>query len=125
MHLNANCNVGHIAEYLFADIPTMTKTRKCANCNYNNVRNISVLPVLLQNGFSDIENAILDANHEEQLTCKMCQQIVTENHIFHSHLLIDCSIFDQKYATFLGKKKNIETINNIPKVLKLYNQEYI
>lgn len=41
MHLNANCNVSHLAEYLFADFASLTINRKCDNCNDENIRNIA------------------------------------------------------------------------------------
>lgn len=112
MHLNANCNVSHLAEYLFADFASLTINRKFDNCNDENIRNIAVLStnvnMLLQNGFSEIQNAILDANQERESMCKRCHQIITEKYDFKLHLLVDYSIFtDKKYAASIGiDKKN-------------------
>lgn len=130
MHLNANCNVSHLAEYLFADFPSLTINKKCVNCNHENVRNIPVLSInvniLLKNGFSEIQNAVLDANQERKSTCKECHQNVIETYDFKSHLLVDTSIFtDKKYATFIGINKKNTTLGSLPKILDFNKQQYI
>lgn len=89
MHLNANCNVSYLAEYLFVDFPTLIINRKCDNCNHENVRKMPLLSVnvniLLQNGLSEIRTAMLDENHEQKSTCKKCQQIITEKYDFEKY----------------------------------------
>lgn len=134
MHLNANCNIAQLAEHLFADFPSMTINKKCHNCNYEHVRKIPVLTtninILLQNGLSDMEKAILNTNHEKDTTCKNCNQLIIEKYNFKSHLLVDCSaITDRRYAAVIGIQESISvyryTLDSIPKILYLNEQQYI
>lgn len=130
IHLNTNCNVSHLAEYLFADFPSLTINRKCEHCNRENVRNIPVLSVnvnmLLQNGLSDIQNAVLDTNQERQSMCRECNQIIIEKYNFKTHLLIDCSVFtDERYAASIGIVRKNAILDSVPKYLQFSEQQYI
>lgn len=130
MHLNVNCNVAHLAEHLFVDFPSLIITKKCDDCNHENLRKISVLSInvdmLLQTGLSEIRNAILDTNHKKDSTCKKCLQIISENYDFKSHLLIDCSIYtDSRYITSIGIEKKNATLGSVPKILEFNQQQYI
>lgn len=130
MHLNTNCNVSHLAEYLFADFPSLTISKKCNHCSHENVRNISVISInidiILKNGLSKLQDAVLDTNKVRELTCKKCNEFIIENYDFRSHLLIDATVFtDKKYASLIGIDRKDVPLDSILKTLQFHEQKYI
>jgi len=109
MHLSTNYNVAHLAECLFANFPSPNISKKCQHCNYENLWKVSIninINIILQNGLSELRNAIIDTNNDKVSMCKKCNQSVVEKYNFLSHLLVDCNIStDKRYATSIGIEK--------------------
>lgn len=94
--LNANCNVAHLAEYLFQDIPSCKTKYNCDNCGHCHERvlqtcNINV-NVIFRNGLKDMQQAVNDIIFNNNGTCHTCKNNINRTVTYGSHLLIDTSI---------------------------------
>lgn len=45
--LDANCNVDHLIQILFTDLPSVIRFTKCSSCNYTQHRNLPTLCIIL------------------------------------------------------------------------------
>lgn len=120
MHLNTNCNVAHLAEYLFVNFPSLIINKKCYHCNYENLQKVLIINInmFLENGLSAFQNA---NNRDKDSMCKECHQSVLEKYDFQSHLLVDCNVFtDERYAaSIFGIQRKSMILGSISKVLNM------
>lgn len=127
--LNANCNAAHLAEILFADIPSSTTTYNCDNCGHNYRRtsptcNINV-DVIIQYGLDNMQQAISDnIIARKEATCNNCKEHVSRSISYGPHLIIDTSVLtDHNYI----RNQDIHikyTLDNISKFVTVDDNNY-
>lgn len=120
--MDTECNVAHLAQYIFSDIPSY-KTKIVCQCGYN-VKNQNIIfginiDVILCQGLVSMQKAI-DDGHETQRMCRKCKQLINDDIEYGPHLIIDTSVItdsrytnrnEQLYHT-LGSIANFVTIKN-------------
>lgn len=124
--LNAECNVSHLAEYLFVDIPSCKIKGSClCGYNFNNSKVIlSVnVDVLLCEGFGLMQKAI-DNGQIMKRTCKLCKSNISDKVEYGSHVIIDtCVLTDNTYTV-----RNTEIrhdLDSIAKTIEIKNKNNI
>lgn len=126
--LDANCNIDHIIQILFPDVPSVTRYTKCSNCSSMQLRNLPTLcinvGILLKKGFNYIQEAINDTENlnSSQASCKKCNCLLERTHEYGPHIFIDTSIIsDPNYNTEC--KENL-SLDSLTKSIKLAEKYY-
>lgn len=121
--LNDNCNVAHLAEYIFKNEPSCVFNKSCCVNLYIRVKltcNINV-NIILQEGLQLLQRVIddLDKIRSKCRTCGADYQVS-----YGKYVIIDSSIFtDYRYVIrCLDVKHNL---NSITKIITLNNINYI
>lgn len=100
--LDAECNAAHLAEYLFTDVPSYTRSVSC-QCGRKFVSdgvmlNVNV-DILLCDGFNSMQLAV-DEGLTRISTCRRCKRVNKECVTYGPHILIDMSVLtDERYTT--------------------------
>lgn len=124
--LNTDCNVAHLINYLFIDIPSCQKTIVCS-CGFSRTRQITELNVnvniLLCKGLQYIQEAI-DKTLAVTTKCRKCLKTVVENVEYDPHLFIDTAIFtDERYVT--RNKTILHCLDTVATSILLNSKKYI
>ncbi|KAK2578404.1 hypothetical protein KPH14_012736, partial [Odynerus spinipes] len=99
--MDSECNVAHLAQYIFSDIPSY-KTKVACQCGYE-IKNENIIfginiDVILWHGFGSMQQAV-DDGHETQRTCRNCKRLIEDNIEYGPHLIIDTSVVtDDRYT---------------------------
>lgn len=109
--LNIECNVAHLAEYLFADLPS-ARSASCICGSESQHSNIMIpvdVNILLGNGLTYIQQAI-DSSQIKVRSCRSCKRKQTDEVKYGPHIFIDLSIAsDNRYGA--GNKKTFFLLN--------------
>lgn len=124
--LNTNCNVAHLINYLFIDIPSCQKTIACP-CGSSRTTKITELNVnvdiLLCKGLQYMQEAI-DNALAIMTKCRKCLNTVVENVEYGPHLFIDTTVFtDERYVK--RDKTIIHSLETIATSIVLNSKKYI
>lgn len=100
--MDTECNVTHLAQYIFNDIPSH-KTKVLCKCGYNfETQNITLsinVDLILCQGFSFMQQAI-DDEHKTKRTCRKCKTLIEDKIEYGPHLIIDTTVVtDDRYTT--------------------------
>lgn len=126
--LDAMCNAAHLAEYTFASLPSLHRSKKCQMCNYSNERNFTAISInvniLLQKGLQYIQEAINDAIATTQ-HCVKCNNSYTVSEKYSPQILIDTSVLtDDNYLKDMGLQVTTYTVESIAKNITIGNKKY-
>lgn len=114
--LDTECNVAHLAEYLFVDIPSYKIKGSClCGHNFSNSKVFLSINVDVREGFDLMQKAIDDGQIMKR-TCKQCKSIINEEVEYGPHVIIDTSVLtDDTYTT---RKTNICYTHNLESIAK-------
>lgn len=126
--LDAACNVDHIIQMLFTDLPSVVRFTKCSSCDYMQCRNLPTLcinvEILLKKGFKYVQEAIDDTENlnVRQALCKKCSVNLERTHDYGPHIFLDTSVIsDPNYN--VECKENV-SLENFTKMIKLGGKSY-
>lgn len=126
--LDANCNVDHMIQILFTDLPSVIRYTKCSSCNFMQCRNLPTLcinvEILFKKGFSYVQEAIDDTENLNisQALCKKCCANLERTHDYGPHVFLDTSIIsDPNYN--VQCKENV-SLESFTKIIKLGEKTY-
>lgn len=97
--LDATCNAGHLIDKLFIDLPSVTRTMMCLNCDNAQIRDLPTLhinvDVIIEKGLGHVQEAIDDTESIKQNDshCGKCNySALQRNHLYGPHLFLDLTI---------------------------------
>lgn len=126
--MNANCNVSHLVDILFHELPTVTQLTTCNTCHTVQTRHFSTLYVnigmLIEKGLGTVQEAIDDTQINTECTtkCKQCNNNIIRTYEYGPHILIDTSLLtDPNYKSQIYTESTLESIK---KSINLDNRQY-
>lgn len=124
--LNANCNVAHLAEYIFKNEPSCIFKKSCS-CSETHSRKTIIcsvnVDVLLTQGLQDIQHAINDMKNIRS-NCRTCG--VDNAVTYGKHIIIDTSILTDHTYTATRPVDNIKhDLQSVQKIITLNNVNYM
>lgn len=124
--LNANCNVAHLAKYLFKSEPSYVFNKSCTcgitHSHQSTICNINI-NILLQEGLQNIQRAIDDAKNLS-FKCQTCSALTNSIFNYEKQILIDTTVFTDN--TYINRNPNIKhNFNTIAKTITLNDKIYI
>lgn len=124
--LNTECNVAHLINYLFSDIPSCQKNIVCP-CGFSRTNNISELninvDILFCKGLQYMQEAI-DNTLAVTTKCKKCSNTIVENIKYGPHLFIDTTVFtDERYVK--RDESIIHCLDTVATNIMLNTKKYI
>lgn len=129
--LDAMCNAAHLAEFTFASLPSLRRSKKCEICGYCNERNFTTISVnvdiLLHKGLLHIQDAINDVIMPKQ-TCIKCNNSCHVTEEYGPQIIIDTSIVtNNNYLKNIGLEVTIKTYNlqEIAKNITIGENKYV
>jgi len=129
--LNAMCNAAHLAEYTFASLPSLRRSKNCETCDYCNERDFKTISVnvnvLLHKGFQHIQEAIDDVIMSKQI-CIKCSNSCHVTEKYGPQIIIDTSIVtDEEYLKHIGLEATTLSfsLQNIAKNIKIGDNKYV
>ena len=130
LSLNANCNVAHLADYLFESIPSYITEYNCDKCGYSHKRTSPTYNIntdeILKNGFNNMQQAIDDTTIcAKKATCYKCKNTTTRTITCGPHIIIDTSITtDKNYMKDYAIQQRKHTLNDVAKTITIENDNY-
>lgn len=123
--IDTECNVAHLAEYVFHDIPSY-KIKVLCQCGYNFNKQVIIfnvnVDVLLCQGFGFMQD-VINNGHITRRTCKKCKTLIEDEIEYGPHMIIDSSaVTDDKY---LNRNKDLRhTLDSVTKIIEVSNRFY-
>lgn len=124
---NANCNVAHLIDILFIELPSVTRIKTCNNCHFIQSRPFPTLHInvgmLIKKGLGTVQEAIDDTKLNKcVIKCNQCNSNINSTNEYSSHVFLDTSLItDPNYE---HETHFQSTLDSITKSIDLDGQHY-
>lgn len=126
--INANCNIAHLIDILFTEMPSITRTKICSNCDYTQSRYFPTLNInigmIIDDGLGVIQKAIDDTKLDKNymVKCAKCNGIISSKVEYGPHIFLDTSLITD--PNYKRKGKFESTLDSITKSITLNDNCY-